>query len=240
MEIKSKSQIIVVLITIFFMAFVAMLIYFLYELENQVSERNVIIENLQKENEELINKTNNLSIKGKTITVDELVKYTNSLNREIDSIKTELEYYKVYYDMSQDMYHNNFSKRQKNATTYTYTLDPKVPGLNEYNAMAKEYDSLKVVNSHNTWALKQYGINLQKKEDYIKANAPVIDSLRRRQQMLEFAIKTYGIKINESKDGKSYSVKAPKIDSALMLLPHYRDMLERKNDSVWTITHPKK
>lgn len=240
MGANNKSKIIDVLGAVFIIAFICTLIYFLYELENQVSERDAMIENLQKENKDLVHKTNNLIVGGKIITMDELVKYTNKINRQLDSVEIALEYYKTHYDMTQDLYQNDFYKKQKNDSITLYTLSPKVPRVEVYNELKKELDSLRIANSHNNWALKKYGINLHIGDGTISATAPEIDSLKRKQQMYDYAVKAYDIKIIESKDGKTFSVKAPKIDSALILLPYYRDMIKKESDSTWTITHPKK
>lgn len=54
---------------------------------------------------------------------------------------------------------------------------------------------------------------------------------------LESAIKKYGISITNSKDGKSYIIRSLQIDSALVLLPYYRDKLEISEDGKhWIVT----
>lgn len=99
-------------------------------------------------------------------------------------------------------------------------------GSKKYGELISEYNEL--IIKYNNLAAKDDSIN-----SYNKA-------LQKGLQMIE---NRYDISLDINNIPNGYEIKlntSPQIDSAVLLLPHYRDRLERDSArGVWMITNPK-
>ena len=125
----------------------------------------------------------------------------------------------------------NYTILQQDSTELVFHQGDKVLSaqdlVKEYNMLSKDYN--KLVRDYNKLA-KQY-------DDDFKDNSFRIRELESALRMIE---KRYNIQYNVKRDS-TFSVielsNTGKIDSALMLLPYYKDKLKKVSDSVWTIEY---
>jgi len=123
----------------------------------------------------------------------------------------------------------NYTILQQDSTELVFHQGDKVLSaqdlVKEYNMLSKDYN--KLVRDYNKLA-KQY-------DDDFNDNSFRIRELESALRMIE---KRYNIQYNVKRDS-TFSVielsNTGKIDSALMLLPYYKDKLKKVSDSVWTI-----
>lgn len=155
----------------------------------------------------------------KTITSGELIRYVNELN---DSLR----YYRVYYNYNQKLFNHKYSvEKEDDGTFYSFKSNAvekeSVESLIEStkkeieNVAQEQLNKIIEENTELDLKLKMYKAGSEKYNiDYLN---PVItkDSL---------------------KSTISYKISAPKLDSALMLLPHYRKQLKyNEKDGTWSI-----
>lgn len=99
--------------------------------------------------------------------------------------------------------------------------------VNEYNALSKDYNVL--VNDYNK-VIGDYNDYYNEKEFQIRELKSALGLIEKR----------YSIHYVVRRDS-TFSVidlsNTEKIDSALMLLPYYRDKLKKVSDEVWTIEY---
>lgn len=125
----------------------------------------------------------------------------------------------------------NYTILQHDSTELLFHQGDKVLSaqdfVTEYNVLAKDYN--KLVRDYNKLA-KQYN------DDFNDYNYRI----RELESALRMIEKRYNIQYSVKRDS-TFSVielsNTEKIDSALLLLPYYKDKLKKVSDSVWTIEH---
>ncbi len=110
---------------------------------------------------------------------------------------------------------------------------------------AKQQDSLRKSNSDLIESLNKLFMGANIKNDgsfdvkkFIDNHNNLVDSIKDLKWQLDFIKKNYGIYIvqKETNNDKSITIKGgEKIDSALLLLPRFRDRLTKVNNNTWTV-----
>lgn len=110
---------------------------------------------------------------------------------------------------------------------------------------AKQQDSLRKSNSDLIESLNKLFMGANIKNDgsfdvkkFIDNHNNLVDSIKDLKWQLDFIKKNYGIYIvqKETNNDKSITIKGgEKIDSALILLPRFRDRLTKVNNNTWTV-----
>ena len=97
----------------------------------------------------------------------------------------------------------------------------------EYNAIVKDYNEL---NNKYKRLIKEYNVAYNDKMRQIQELKAVLGRIE----------KTYDIQYVITRDSTQSAIvlmNTERIDSALMLLPYYRDKLKKVSDDTWTIEH---
>lgn len=222
---KLNKNTILTYITIFISAIGLVLGYDSYRTKSQLNERDNLIAEMKEENSERSQKidtlvrtiTNGISFSknGKTLDSDELISYIKNLEKaqstfanEIQTLEDSLQYYKAYYELSQRQSKSSFSVKKDN-TKVSYSLQTQSIPVDSANA---------IIN-----------FTIDEKNKVINSLYKEIAELKLKLSMHEKAVKKYGIEFNNIKrneDEVSYIIEAPRVDSALLLLPYYRKNLK--------------
>lgn len=110
---------------------------------------------------------------------------------------------------------------------------------------AEQQDSLRKSNSDLIESLNKLFIGANIKNDgsfdvkkFIDNHNNLVDSIKDLKWQLDFIKKNYGIYViqKETNNNKSITIKGgEKLDSALLLLPRFRDRLVRVDKNTWTV-----
>lgn len=168
---------------------------------------------------------------------DELVK--EYFNIEIDSIG-----HKISYSLKDDK-KTRVVERIETIRESQFSFDGKTISpdevvkryyelQNEANSLSREYHSL--ISKYNSLA------------DRFNSNYKIIDSLRTAKNISDLKLNSiqnaYGIKANCDVSGNTYKFSLSgnkQIDSALLLLPYYRDYISYDpQDNSWNVELPRK
>mgnify|MGYP003610022116 CR=1 FL=1 len=222
MTIKSNSikSVLILLLLIS----LASSIYNIHKLDNQLIEKDAQISEIKKMKSERSLKIDTLvqeiqneisfTRDGKKISADEIVVYTNELNKEIESLKDSLDYYKTYFK----------KKKKNNSATYT---------------VKREKNQIK-------YSLTTKSINTDTVNNLLENTKKIITKLENekndislRLKMYQKAIDKYGIEFKdvvETQNSISYYIVAPKVDSALLIFPVYKNKLKyNTKKNLWEI-----
>lgn len=125
----------------------------------------------------------------------------------------------------------NFTIMQQDSTELLFLQGDKVFTVRE---LVKEYNAL--VSNYNRLACDYDNLVGEFNSEYNKN----MHRIRDLETVLGMIEKRYCIQYNISRDSTFsviYLSNTEKIDSALMLLPYYKDKLKKVSDSVWTIEY---
>lgn len=200
-------------------------------LKEEIKNRDLIIESLNKNdsiNNSILDTTNSITNRTNVVSSGNLVKYANEMSNTIDSLYDDiiylqkkinnlndsLRYYKIYYDFSQSKFNHKYIVVKNASGGRNYSFEPNAVSKEEYKKCLDEVNNLRTEISNLNNSLNAYKI----------------------------ACKKYDIEVKTSNVQKkdhyfiSYDISAPKIDSALMLLPVYRNKLkfDTKNNE-WSV-----
>lgn len=235
MNKKISTVINVSLLTIFICITVAFLYTYDYvgTLTHELKQRDVTIEALNRKDsiKQSILDDKVKSVKSETniISSGEVVRYANDMSKTIDSLYSRiillhkenfncndsLRYYKIYYDFSQQKYNHKYIVVKNSSGGRNYSFEPNAISYNDF---------------------KKY-------QDQIASLAKEITEITSSLNMYKHAAKKYNItfkNISNKKEGSfnyiSYDIFAPTLDSALMLLPVYKNKLkfDSKNNE-WSV-----
>lgn len=105
--------------------------------------------------------------------------------------------------------------------------------VEDYNALSKEYN--KNIDDFNKIVGRLNDINT-KHQELIKSNAVIKDSLQTLKVVYSLIKRNFNIdyKIEDKGDKITYSLKSDKLDSAMVLLKHFRGRLKKEGDH-WII-----
>lgn len=223
----SKKNVSILLILTFLLVIVSLVL--LYENNNltqQIKDRDTLIEDIKKQQTENSNKVDtlireiekeiNFTYGDRIISADELINIYNQRADDLKKLNDSLSYYRMYYKMVQKQYNHKFSV---DSTMYSLSNI----GLSKdsieakYNIINQKLLALEKENALLELQMKMY------KSGSTKYNINYID-----------------VKYKYTKDSLAsqifYTVKAPQVDSALLLLPYYRKQLKfNPKDSTWTV-----
>lgn len=160
--------------------------YYISELENQISERDKVIQNLSF----------------RSYLVDEY------FDIEVDSTKNTTSY--ILKDSKKARI---IEKRTEHIKTTIEVHDKEL--ISNYKKLADEYNSIVVENSNNKRLISE------------------------QRAVLELIERNYQIKYKVSVDSiytRTKLFNTERIDSALLLLPYYRDRIKKVDDKTWTIS----
>ena len=173
---------------------------------------------------------------------EQIIERDNLINELTFSDNLVKEYFDIHYDSvtNRTSYFLKDSKREivqhvSTSSVFIYGRDTlSAEGLvSLFNQESKKYDEL--VSEYNKFIIK-YNQLVTRNDSIVSYNK----ALQKGVQMIE---NRYDMSLDISKNPEGYTIilnTSPQIDSALLLLPHYRDRLEHDSaKGVWTITNPK-
>lgn len=106
-----------------------------------------------------------------------------------------------------------------------------------YESLVNEYNSL--IHNHNE-LVNEFNSMVAETNPLIKENIQIKEEKRNLENVLEMIEKRYKITYSISMDLKKIKINLKNtdmVDSAMVLLPFYRDKIERKPDGLWIVTH---
>lgn len=127
-----------------------------------------------------------------------------------------------------DSIRNRFSETYKNRNDILQ---------GNYESLANEYNSL--IYEHNE-IIDDYNSMVAETNSLIKENMRIKEEKRNLENVLGMIESKYKITYNISVDSKNIIMNLKNtdtVDSAMVLLPFYRDKIERKPNGLWIVTH---
>lgn len=106
-----------------------------------------------------------------------------------------------------------------------------------YESLADEYNSL--IKNHNE-IIDEFNSMVAETNSLIKENMRIKEEKRNLEDVLGMIEKRYKITYNISVDSETIRINLKNtdmVDSAMVLLPFYRDKIERKPNGLWIVTH---
>ncbi|MFV0586908.1 hypothetical protein [Bacteroides reticulotermitis] len=208
-----KNKIIHIIINLLFCLSLILIIYLLnynYRLIEQIKSRDILISVIQKKDS-----LNNISdtilsvweggksalVNDEHISIKELLHYSNDLYKKVSVLEDSLSFYRMYYKMTNSFYGGEFKgEKDGNKIRYQYL-----------------------------------GKNVNKMDSVLKSNLERMASIENEKiklsaklAMYQKAIDKYHIRFDNYKeysDYIEYQIRSEQIDSALMLLPYFRNRL---------------
>ena len=142
---------------------------------------------------------------------EEFIRYVNSLHEQYEITKDSLIYYKAYFEMTNDMHGGSFKvNKDGNKIKFQYS-----------GRDTRKVDSV-----------------LQSKVKELHALQKENMEMKLKISMYQKAIDKYHIEFEDYKNhGEyiTYIISAPQVDSALILLPYFRDRLIYNKKGYWEI-----
>jgi len=213
------------LISIIIIVGLGVSLYYNDTLQKQIYKRDILIEKLTK-HDSILNMIIDIKYDSvsKTSTWEyrmrggEILKY-NVIAEELD--KTKDDYNKIIDR------HNEIIKQN-------------TQNINDYNSLANSFTSL---NQDHNKLIGIYKENIEKYNKMINTFSQVSDSLTSLNSIVKLAQSNYDITYSIRRNGnmKEISIRSDKLDSALVLLPFFRDRLKLDTiKNIWTIRIDKK
>jgi len=211
------------LIMIFISLFVS--IFYNVKLQEQVDKRDIIIEQLTQR-DSILNQI--MEIKYDSITKSitysyrekdgRIMKY-NELAKELD--KSNNDYYQIL-----NKHENLLSENTQNIENYKQLILDYNNLFNDYKDFQKKYNNL----------VDAYNKNIELTKKGINNYHQTIDSLSNYKTIVDLIHSRYFVDYRITNDGKyrRISIQSEKLDSALILLPYFRDRIKKEKD-VWKI-----
>lgn len=140
-----------------------------------------------------------------------------------DSIKNT---YKTVQKEYIDMFRDPIIRQGDTSFTLDYLIK-------KYNAL--QHESGDIIQEYNSLINEIKVLTQEKNRDK--------EEIRRLNTVLQLIEKQYKISYNISADSNMITTtlkNTDMVDSGLMLLPYYRDKIERESNGTWIITHTKK
>jgi tetratricopeptide (TPR) repeat protein len=200
-------------------------IFYNIELQEQVDKRDLIIEQLTQR-DSILNKIMEIEYDSitKSITYSyierngKIMKY-NELANELD--KSNNDYYHVL-----NKHENLLSENIQNIENYKQLIKDYNILLNNHKDFQKKYNNL--VNDYN----KKMELTKESTNIYNQT----IDSLSNYKLIVDLIHSRYFIDYRITNEGKyrKIRIQSEKLDSALILLPYFRDRIKKEKD-VWKI-----
>lgn len=196
-------------------------------------------------------------------TGEQFVQYVNEIINQYNTISDSLHFYKAYYKMTQKLYEVEFTGEKSvvapalESNEWKFSISYPATDTLSSSQVGSFVSHSVLLND----MAQKYGINIFENENGIGYNSPTIDSAllllpyfrgsltfvpdknvwtitlpRTYKRLLDNVTTQYGIEIKE-RDGY-YTIASPKLDSALMLLPYFRNNIRYDAESrSWVIAH---
>ena len=106
-----------------------------------------------------------------------------------------------------------------------------------YESLANEYNSL--IHDHNE-IVDEFNSMVAETNSLIRENMRIKEEKRNLEEVLGMIEKKYKLTYDISVESKTIRISLKNtdmVDSAMVLLPFYRDKIERKPDGLWIVTH---
>jgi len=207
--INKVMEFLPIILIVVLLATLVYCIYYIGKLEDQIWERDKTIQDLS---------------------------FRSDLVEEYFDIKHDSVEHTTSYSLKSSK--ANYTILQHDSTELVFHQGDKVLSaqelVNEYNALSKDYNKLvrdynKLVNDYNKLT-KEFNDEFNKNMRQIQELESVLGLIEKR----------YNIQYNIERDSTFSDIvlsNTGKIDSALVLLPYYKDKLKKVSDSVWTIEY---
>lgn len=199
-------------------------LYYIYSLEEQIDERDRLIEELAF-SDSLVKEYFDIE----RDSLNNVTYYTLKQSKQKERI--------VYANDEKKFYAgNDVLTSSEIIERYNSLIEEEAYLVGDYNELVKKYNSLIEEKSYLRDDYNELAKKYNKTYSYSKALEAALNLINRAYEI------GYDIKM-DSMEYKITLLPSPKIDSALILLPYFRDHLEHDRDAgVWLITRkiPKK
>lgn len=226
-NIKERiSSVTRVLLLILVFIFLGVSIFYNIKLQEQVNKRDLIIEQLTQR-DSILNQIMEIKFDSISKTITYTYRLKDGKVMKYSELSNELD--KIHDDYSQIV--NKHSK----------LLKDNIRNIEDYNTLTNDFNSL--VNNYGELQKKYnnlivtYNKNNQTGRSIIDNYNLISDSLSSFKTLVNLIHSKYFIDYKIEKDGnyRKISVKSEKLDSALILLPHFRDRI-KKEKNIWKIS----
>lgn len=202
-------------------------LYYNMTLQEQINKRDFLIEKLTQR-DSILNKIMN-------IKYDSISKSISYSYRTRDGKILKYNELSVELDKSLEDY-NKIAEKHKSI------VDQNNQNINDYNSLSKSFNSLtqdhtKLIEKYNS-LVGEYNELAERKTKLSNSFNQVTDSLSSFKTVIKLIQSNYPIDFKINQDGtiKEISIKAEQLDSALILLPYFRNRLKLDKDKkVWSI-----
>lgn len=207
------------------MIYSVVLTYYTDTLQEQLYERDVLIEKLSKR-DSILNEifTINYDTLNNTTSYTyierngEVVKY-DVLAKDLDSTRNQL--LDKNEELAEVLYLSNDLQEELNVSQ------------GKYDSLVYDYN--KLVGNYNALGKNSYE-NAKYADSVFKVMKKSLDSLAVFKTFTEFVEKNYDFKFSLDNNNRTIQITNPKIDSALILFPYYKNRLSfDKSKNVWVI-----
>lgn len=226
-KIKDKiGKVTLGLLLILILVSIVFSVFYNFKLQEQVDKRDFIIEQLTQR-DSILNEIMEIKYDSISKTITYTYRMKNGKAMKYNELSDEL-------DKSNDNYSkisNNHKKilGENNQTKENYTLL-----INDFNSLCDDYKDLQT--KYND-LVDNYIKNIEKGKSKSTNYNRILDSLSYYKTVVNLIHSNYFIDYKIINDGKyvKISVISEKLDSALILLPYFRNRL-KKEEKVWKIT----
>lgn len=207
----------------------AVSVFYNIKLQEQIDKRDIIIENLTQRDSIL-----NQIFEIKYDSIEQIISYSYRTRdgkvMKYNEISNEL-------DKSQKDYSAILNKHNALIQDNKQTIEDYNQLLNDFSSLNDNYVSS--LKEYNELVLK-YNRNVETTKKYLLEYNNTLDSLSSFKAIVDLIHSNYYIDYKIFKDGKynKISIKSEKLDSALVLLPYFRDRLKKEKDT-WIINTKK-
>ncbi len=218
-KVTSRLLLIIILISL------AVSIFYNIKLQEQIDKRDVIIEKLTQR-DSILNQVFEIKYDSIEQTISYSYRTRDGKVMKYNEISNELDKLQEYYSAILNK-HSALIQGNKQTTE-------------DYNQLLNDFSSLNnnnvsLIKEYNELVLK-YNRNVETTQKYILQYNNTLDSLSSFKALVDLIHSNYYVDYEILKDGKynKISIKSEILDSALVLLPYFRDRLKKEKDT-WII-----
>jgi hypothetical protein len=223
---KKKISIVTLLLTmIITIILLGISVFYNIKLQDQIAKRDNIIQELTQ-HDSILKQIMEIKYDSITHTISYSYRIREGKILKYNQISDEL-------DKSQKEYTDILNKNQKLLNENNQSIDDYNLLVNQYKSMLDNYQ---ITNKKYSDLVQNYNFNIEtSKKLNVKFNS-THDSLSIYKAIVSLINKNYSINYKIQIDGefRKISISSEKLDSALVLLPYFRDRLTKDKD-VWKI-----
>lgn len=202
-------------------------LYYNQTLQEQVNERDILIKDLTQK-DSILNQIMDIKYDSVTKTTSYSYRVRDGKVLKYSSLADELDKSKNDYDQISEKHSKIINENNQNINDYNSLL-------NSFNSLNKDHQELQArFNS----LVDKFNIKIADKNKLIDDLNVLADSLSSYKSVVRLIQSNYQINYSIIRNGRSkdISINADKLDSALVLLPYFRDRLKLDNaGKVWTV-----